>query len=162
MPVSRRTSWREKLADDKNLPRVIRVEGKAVARWGGRTIAIPAPREIDALMRTVPKGRVTTLNELRTAVARRHGAEAACPITTGIFSWIAAHAAEEGRTAGAPDATLTPYWRTLKKDGELNPKFPGGVAGVRRRLAAEGHHFVRKGARTFLRDLPEALFSPLP
>jgi hypothetical protein len=160
MPLARRKSWREKLADDKHLPRVIRVEGKAAARWGGRTIAIAAPREIDALMRSVPPGRVTTVNELRAAVARRHGADAACPITTGIFSWIAAHAAEEARAAGEAAGGLTPYWRTLKAGGELNAKFPGGIAGVRKKLAAEGHRFVQKGARTFVRDLPAALFSP--
>ncbi len=72
MPVSKKKSWREKLADDKNLPRVIKLEAKAAARWGGQTMVIPAPREVDALMQTVPKGRLTTINELRGAVARKH------------------------------------------------------------------------------------------
>lgn len=159
MPVSQKKSWREKLADDKNLPRVIRLDAKAAARWGGRTLVIAAPREVDALMRTVPPGRVTTLNEIRSALARKHQAEAACPITTGIFSWIAAHAAEEAAAAG--ETKTTPYWRTLKKDGELNPKYPGGLPALRRKLAAEGHAFVTKGKRVLVRDLSPVLHSPV-
>ncbi len=151
-------SWREKLADDKNLPRTIALDAKAAARWGGTTMTIAAPREVDALMRTVPKGRVTTINELRAALARQHGTETTCPITTGIFSWIAAHAAVEAEAAGG--RKTTPYWRTLKTGGELNPKYPGGVAGVRRKLAAEGHAFETRGKRTFVRDVASVMFSP--
>lgn len=161
MPTRRKKSWREKLADDKDLPKVVRLPGADAKRWGGTTLAIPAPREVDALMRTVPRGRVTTINELRAAVAGKHRAAAGCPITTGIFSWIAANAADEAARDDG-DAKITPYWRTLKKDGELNPKYPGGVAALKRKLAAEGHAFIQKGARTFVRDLDRVLFSPAP
>jgi hypothetical protein len=152
-----RKSWREKLADDKDLPRSIRLNAKAAARWGGTTMTIAAPREVDALMRTVPKGRVTTINELRAALARQHHTETTCPITTGIFSWIAANAAAEAEAAG--EKKTTPYWRTLKTGGELNAKYPGGIAGVRRKLAAEGHVFEKRGKRTFVRDLDAVRFA---
>jgi hypothetical protein len=158
MSVNRRKTWREKLADDKDLPKVVRLDSAGAKRWGGATLAIATPREIDALMRTVPKGRVTTINELRAAVAKRHGADIGCPITTGIFSWIAANAAGEAASEGAKN--ITPYWRTLKVGGELNPKYPGGVASLRRKLAAEGHVFRKKGTRTFVRDFENVLFSP--
>src|ERR1700722_13579745 len=97
---SKRKTWREKLADSKGLPKVGAVIGKMTARWGTGTMVVPAPLEVDELMRRVPKGRVTTINELRTALARKHKADFACPITTGIFAWIAAHAAEEASAAG--------------------------------------------------------------
>ena len=158
MPAKPRKSWREKLADDKDLPKVVKLTGAAATRWGGKSLAIAAPREIDALMRSVPRGRVTTINELRAAVAKKYCAEAGCPITTGIFSWIAAHAAAEAAAAG--EKKITPYWRTLKKDGELNPKYPGGVAGVRRKLTTEGHRFVAKGRRVLVRDYEAALYRP--
>jgi alkylated DNA nucleotide flippase Atl1 len=132
----RRKSWREKLADDKDLPQVVKITGRMSKRWGAGTCAIPAPREVDELMRRVPKGRVTTVNELRAAVARRHQATIGCPITTGIFSWIAAHAAEEAAAEGRK--RVTPWWRTLKSNGELNPKFPGGIESQSARLRAEG------------------------
>jgi hypothetical protein len=93
--------------------------------------------EVDAMMKKVPKGQVVTVNRLREALARKHGATIACPITTGIFAWIAAHAAVETQAQGGK--RVTPWWRTLKTGGELNPKFPGGVEAQAALLRAEGH-----------------------
>jgi alkylated DNA nucleotide flippase Atl1 len=149
-------SWREKLADDKGLPKVCKVAGRMIKRWGTGTFVIPAPREVNALMQQVPKGRVVTINELRAVLARKHKADFACPITTGIFSWIAAHAAAEAEAGGAK--RITPYWRTLKAGGEINPKYPGGVKAVARRLRAEGHRVIQKGKRFLALDYAENLF----
>jgi alkylated DNA nucleotide flippase Atl1 len=148
-------TWREKLADDKGLPKVCKVTGKLTKRWGTGTFVIPAPREVDALMKQVPKGRIVTINELRAALATRHKVNFACPITTGIFSWIAAHAAAEADMAGAK--RITPFWRTLKTGGEVNPKYPGGVAGVAKRLRAEGHKIFQKGKRALVVDYEKKL-----
>jgi hypothetical protein len=151
-----RKSWREKLADNKGLPRVQEVTGKLSKRWGEGTMVIPAPIEVDALMKQVPKGRVATINELRAALAASHGAHFACPLTTGIFSWIAAHAADEAAGAGAK--RITPYWRTLKNGGEVNQKYPGGVEGGTKRLREEGHQIVQKGKRYFVKNHESVLF----
>jgi hypothetical protein len=35
-------------------------------------MVIPAPREVDEVMRTVPKGRLITINEIRATLARKH------------------------------------------------------------------------------------------
>lgn len=126
-----RSSWREKLAQSKDLP---------------KTLLIPAPLQVDAMMKQVPRGKVTTGNEIRAALAKQAGTTITCPLTTGIFTWIAAHAAEEAAAAG--EAEITPYWRTLKAGGELNAKYPGGIAAQKRRLEAEGHKVVRKGRVT--------------
>jgi hypothetical protein len=71
-------------------------------------MVIPAPLEVDALMRHVPKGRVTTINQIRQALARKHRVDFACPITTGIFAWIAAHAAAQARHLRAEGLNLEP------------------------------------------------------
>ena len=113
-------TWAEKLTDSKGLPKVGKVRGPMSKRWGEGTMVIPAPIEVDALMKQVPKGRVVTVNDLRSALATKHKANFACPLTTGIFAWIAAHAAAEAEADGAK--RITPYWRTLKNGGELNPK----------------------------------------
>jgi alkylated DNA nucleotide flippase Atl1 len=149
-------NWREKLADNKGLPRVSEVSGRMTRRWGTGTFVIPSPFEVDALMKQVPKGRVVTINELRNALAKKHKTDFACPITTGIFSWIAAHAAGESEAAGAK--RITPYWRTLKTGGELNPKYPGGVEGIAKRLRAEGHKVIQKGRRFLALDYEQKLF----
>ena len=150
-------SWQQKLADSKGLPKVAEVHGKMTRRWGEGKMVIPAPLEVDALMKQVPKGRLVTIAELRSALASKHSASFACPITTGIFSWIAAHAAEEAAAAGRK--CITPYWRTLKTGGELNPKYPGGVTELARRLRAEGHEVVQKGKRWVVTDYQKALFA---
>jgi hypothetical protein len=145
-----RKSWGEKLADSKGHPTIFTISKMQSERWGTGTCVIPAPAEVDALMRRVPKGKLTTINEIRKVLARRHGATIACPITTGIFSWIAAHAAAEGEAEGRKRTTS--YWRTLKAGGEVNPKYPGGITALKRKLAAEGHKFIRKNERLFVAD----------
>jgi len=132
-----RKSWQEKLADDKGLPKVVEINDKMSKRWGTGTVVIPAPREVDEIMKKVPKGELITVNQIRETVARKHGATIGCPLTTGIFAWVAAHAAEEAAAEGKQD--ITPYWRTLKSGGELNEKYPGGLEAQATRLREEGH-----------------------
>jgi len=59
-----------------------------------------------------------------------------CPLTTGIFAHLAAEAAEEDQAAGKK--RVTPWWRTVRDDGKLNEKFPGGAAAQARLLRREG------------------------
>lgn len=155
MSAKNKKSWREKLSDSKGLPKIARIEGKMTTRWGTGTMVIPAPAEVDELMRRVPKGKLVTINKLRAALAKKHNVTIACPITTGIFSWIAAHAAEEAAQAGA--RIVTPYWRTLKSSGELNSKFPGGIEKLKKELQCEGHQFVQKGKRVLVADFGKSL-----
>jgi alkylated DNA nucleotide flippase Atl1 len=147
-------SCTEKLENSKDLPRVEKITAKMSKRWGTGTIVIPAPREVDEIMREVPEGKVTTINEIRKALAGKHKATICCPITTGIFARIAAGAAEEQKEKRKD---ITPYWRTLKVDGEINEKYPGGVEGQRRLLEKEGHEIVQKGKRYFVADFEKAL-----
>lgn len=155
--MARRKTWHEKLHDAKGLPETGRVPERMIASWGGETLVVPAPLEVDALMRQVPPGRVTTINEIRKALARRHKVDVTCPITTGIFASIAAHAAFEGAAQG--ETHVTPYWRTLKAGGELNPKYPGGVEALRAHLEEEGLSIRYRGARAFVDGYETVLWS---
>ena len=132
-----RKTWQEKLADDKDLPRVVEITDKMSQRWGTGTVVIPAPKEVDEIMRQVPEGKLITINQIRGILAQKHGASIGCPLTTGIFANIAARAAEEAAAEGNKD--ITPYWRTLKVGGELNPKYPGGIEAQAAHLREEGH-----------------------
>ena len=150
-----RVSWRAKLADSKDLPKVELITGKMSTRWGTGTVVIPAPLEVDEIMRRIPKGRLITVNEIRAALAKKHGATIGCPITTGIFTLIAARAA--GEDEADRKKRVTPYWRTLKAQGELNPKYPGGTHAQRVRLEAEGHTVVSRGKRLFVQNFEDKL-----
>jgi alkylated DNA nucleotide flippase Atl1 len=132
-----RRSWQEKLANNEGLPRIEEITDKMSKRWGTGTVLVPAPKEVDGIMREVPEGKLITINEIRAMLAQRHGATIGCPITTGIFAWIAAHAAQEAAAEG--EGAITPYWRTLKSGGVLNEKYPGGVEAQAARLESEGH-----------------------
>ena len=159
MKTKKRT-WREKLADSKDFPKIAAIDCTKSKRWGEGTFVIPAALEVDALMRKVRRGKLTTIDALRKALAHKHGTMIACPITTGIFAWIAAHAADEAEQAGR--SRITPYWRTLKTGGELNPKYPGGIKNLRARLAAEGHRIIKKGSRYFVADFEASAVQPSP
>jgi hypothetical protein len=65
-------TWTEKLHDDNGLPKVGRICGNMTRRWGRGTMVIPAPREVDAMMRSVRRGRLITINEIRERLAREH------------------------------------------------------------------------------------------
>ncbi len=150
----KKKSWREKLADDKDLPKVVKITGKMTKRWGTGTLVIPAPREVNAIMKKVPKGRLTTINQIREKLAKKHNATMGCPITTGIFARIAAEAAEEDMQEGKQ---ATPYWRTLKQGGVINPKYPGGEKAQKQKLEKEGHKVIRKGKKFVVVDFEKSL-----
>jgi alkylated DNA nucleotide flippase Atl1 len=146
--MPKRKGWSEKLKDSKGLPKVEKITEKMSKRWGTDTVVIPAPMEVNEMMRRVPEGKFTTINEIRAALAKKHKATIGCPITTGIFAWIVAHAAGEQRLEGKKD--ITPYWRTLKTGGVINPKYPGGVEAQKRLLEKEGHNVIQKGKNSLL------------
>lgn len=154
MPKTRK-SWQEKLADNKGLPKVEKITEKMSKRWGTGTVVIPAPKEVDEIMKKVPKGKLITINEIRAQLAQTHGATIGCPITTGIFAWIAANAAEEAAAEG--NKNITPYWRTLKTGGIINEKYPGGVVAQKELLEKEGHKVIRKGKNYIVVDYEKFL-----
>lgn len=44
-------TWREKLEDSKDLPKVVEITGKMSTRWGTGSVCIPAPIEVDGIMK---------------------------------------------------------------------------------------------------------------
>jgi len=153
--MPKQKSWSEKLRDSKDLPRVEKITDKMSKRLGSGTVVIPAPMEVNDMMRRVPEGKLVTINEIRAALANKHGATIGCPMTTGIFAWIAANAAEEQRQRGEKD--ITPYWRTLKTGGVISPKYPGGFDAQKKLLENEGHKVVQKGKKYVVVDFEKSL-----
>jgi hypothetical protein len=134
-------SWREKLENPvPGLPKVVDVPEKWQKAQGGRRILVPTPLAADAEIRTVRKGRLITAGQIRKRLADRHQADSTCPMTLGIFLRIISEAAEEDRASGRK--RITPYWRVIKDDGSLHPKFPGGVDAHAAKLQAEGHTII--------------------
>jgi len=148
-----RVPWRVKLEKPQE-PKLVKVPPK-MSQFGKGTMLIPTPKLVDELIRRIPKGKLVTVGELRRKLAADFAADVTCPLTTGIFVRIAAEAAEEDRANGR--RRITPWWRVVKDDGGLNPKFPGGEQRQTRCLRDDGLSIVRKGKRAVVRDFEESL-----
>ncbi|QSI34308.1 6-O-methylguanine DNA methyltransferase [Variovorax sp. RKNM96] len=146
-------SWRERLASYPHLPNVKEIPAPMRKRHGEGTIATPSPREVEEAMRDIPEGRLATVMGIGEDIAVRHRATIGCTVTTAIFAHMVAHATEESLKV----EDRTPYWRTLKIGGELNPKYPGGIEAQMVRLEAEGHTVVQRGKRYFVEDFAKKL-----
>ncbi len=155
--MGKKKSWREKLLNSKDLPKVVSLNENAQKHWKGNTMAIPSPVEVNQIMARVPRGKLITIAGIRERVAEKHKADIGCPLTCGIFSWIAAHAAIEDAEKGKEK--ITPYWRTLKTGGELNPKYPGGIEDQKKRLESEGYRVVRRGKKYIVENYEKHLLA---
>lgn len=144
------------LHDSKDMPKIQTVtDPKTIEKYGGARMYFAPPIEYDRVMRQAPYGKVITVGGIREYFARLSGADFTEPITAGIFVSIAAWASYQR------SEDKTPYWRTLKAGGELNPKYPGGIEDQKKKLEAEGHTIIQKGRtniRYFVKDYEEALF----
>lgn len=144
------------LRDSKDMPKIqIITDQKSIEKYGGDRMYFAPPMDYDALMRRVPCGKLTTVGDIRAWFAEQSGADFTEPITAGIFVSIAAWASYQ---RGEDE---TPWWRTLKANGELNPKYPGGTEAQKEKLEAEGHTVLRKGRTNIkyvLKDYEKALY----
>lgn len=144
------------LHDNKDMPKFQTItDQKSIEKYGGDRMYFAPPIDYDRVMKQVPCGKVITVGEIREYFARISGADFTEPITAGIFVSIAAWASYQ-RTEDE-----TPYWRTLKANGELNPKYPGGVEAQRTKLEAEGHTIIQKGGKNikyYVKDYEDSIF----
>ena len=144
------------LHDNKDMPKFQTItDTKSIEKYGGNKMYFAPPIDYDKVMKQVPCGKVITVGKIREYFAKLSGADFTEPITAGIFVSIAAWASYQRST------DETPYWRTLKADGELNPKYPGGVEAQKEKLEAEGHTIIQKGRknmRYYVKDFEDALF----
>jgi hypothetical protein len=140
-----RKSWREKM-NNPDLPKVVDIPLKMQKRLGPGTLLIPSPRDVDGEIRAIRKGTVKPVSRIRADLAAKYSTSSTCPLVTGILVRIAAEAAEEEAREGK--TRITPYWRVVRDNGALNPKFPGGVARQAERLRAEGVNVVMGKGKT--------------
>ena len=144
------------LHDGSDMPKLqIITDQKTIDRYGGDRMYFAPPMEYDRIMRQVPYGNVITVGKIREYLAELNGADFTEPITAGIFVSIAAWASYQRLD------DITPYWRTLKANGELNSKFPGGMEAQKVKLEAEGHTIIQKGRtniKYFVKDYEKSLF----
>lgn len=144
------------LQNSKDMPKIQTItDQKSIEKYGGDKMYFAPPIDYDKVMKRIPYGKVITIGDIREYFAKQNGADFTEPITAGIFTSIAAWASYQR------SEDETPYWRTLKTKGELNPKYPGGIEAQKEKLEAEGHTIIQKGRtniKYFVKDYEEFLF----
>ncbi len=101
-------------------------------------MVVPRKTDYDQLIRQVPEGSIVTTQELQQKIAKQYGTEIACPLTSGIFTNIAAWASYQRGS----DITL-PEYPTLQKQ----------------KLEAEGFTVIERRGKFFVKDFEEKLFT---
>ena len=144
------------LHDDKDMPKFQTItDKKSIEKYGGSKMYFAPPIDYDKVMKKIPYGKVITVGKIREYFAGLRGTDFTEPITAGIFVSIAAWANYQR------SIDETPYWRTLKANGELNEKYPGGFLAQKEKLEAEEHTIVQKGRkniRYYVKDYENFMF----
>ena len=144
------------LNNSKDMPKFqIITDIESIEKYGGNRMYFAPPIAYDNIMKSVPYAKVITIGKIREYFAKLSGADFTEPITAGIFVSIAAWASFQR------NENITPYWRTLKANGELNSKYPGGIETQKEKLESEGHGIIKKGKkniRYFVKDYNNVLF----
>ena len=144
------------LHDSKDMPKFQTITDlKSIEKYGGDRMYFAPPIDYDKIMKRIPYGKVITVGKIREYFAKKNGADFTEPITAGIFVSIAAWASYQREEEN------TPYWRTLKANGELNEKYPGGIEAQREMLEREGHTIIQKGRKNikyYVKDYESVLF----
>ncbi len=144
------------MKNNKDMPKIqIVKDEKTIKRYGGDKMFFAPPLYYDELMRKVPKGKLITVSQMRDYLAKQNHADYTDPMTAGIFVNIVAWASYQRND------DITPYWRTIKYDGELNVKYPESVELQKRLLEEEGHIIISKGTKNikyYVKDFENYLF----
>ena len=144
------------LHDSKDMPKFQTItDEKSIQKYGGSRMYFAPPIAYDEIKKRVPFGSVTTVGKIREYFAKSSGADFTKPVTAGIFVSIAAWASHQR------SEDQTPYWKTLKTNGELNEKYPDGVKAQKAMLEAEGHTVLQKGRtkiRYYVKDYEKVLY----
>jgi alkylated DNA nucleotide flippase Atl1 len=156
-------TWQAKMTEKKGIPKILTLEKKfpcfnTLVKMGakeGDSCVLVNPKEVEEIMTNVPQGKLVTLKEISLKLAKKHNVKACCTLTAGIFTMIAANASEELKSQGKENNN--PYWRTLKIDGYLNPKYPGGQEAQKKLLEIEGFTIVKKGKNYKVSDFEKYL-----
>lgn len=143
------------LKNNKDMPKIqIVTDEKTIKKYGGTRMFFAPPMAYDELMRKVPKGKLLTVNQMREYLAKQNDADFTDPMTAGIFVNIVAWASYQRKEE------ITPFWRTLKSDGELNAKYPEAIELQKRLLIEEGHTIFTMGSKNskyYVKDFEKSL-----
>jgi alkylated DNA nucleotide flippase Atl1 len=114
----------------------------------------PCAATVAALVAKIPAGQVVTTDSLRRTLADQFGVEVACPYDTKMALL------EISNDSSLNQSGLNvPFWRVVKANGELNPKYPGGLEAQVALLQSEGFTVDDSGKKPRIKPFKDKLFA---
>lgn len=126
MCAYKRKTWIEK-RDLEKQPEVKRIDSDFADMKKGDKMLIATPAIVDAYVRHIPKGKQSTMAQMRKDLAAEYHAVNCCPTSTGIFLRIVAEAAYEEYRQGKPISKITPFWRIINEQSPAAKKLTFGI-----------------------------------
>ena len=141
--MAKKQSWREYLNGVEE--KIHKITPEWEEKLGNGNILIPAPKDIERIIKLVGKGKLITVDMIREQLAKEKGVRLTAAAPTSIYLKKIALASEEEEQLNNKE--ITAYWRVLKANGLVNEKFPGGLEKQQALLQQEGHQIELFGKR---------------
>lgn len=130
------TDWRRRFRDAKPAKRVV-LETDFAGIRAGTMLFVATPGVIANYVARIPPGEVREVRRLRNELARKHDAQATCPVTTAMCLRVVAEVAWDDLQAGATLDTVVPFWRAIEPDSPIARKLRCGPDWIRSMREAE-------------------------
>ena len=130
------TDWRRRFRDAKPATRVV-LETDFAGIRAGSTLFIATPGLIANYIARIPAGECREIRRLRNELARRHEADATCPVTTAIYLRVVAEAAWDDLQDGAAIDGVVPFWRAIDPESPIARKLRCGPDWIQAMRDAE-------------------------
>jgi hypothetical protein len=134
---ARPMSWRQKVAAPRE-PKRVTLEADFAGLPTGTLMFVATPRIVEEHLRRIPLGESRTIQAFRDGLAKAHGCDAACPVSTAVFVRMVAEAAWEDIAAGCPADEVTPFWRVIAPGSAIGKRLAADADWIAARRAAEG------------------------
>ncbi len=149
--MSKNKDFNLMMNSSKDMPKILIIKDEKTIKKYGKKMLIAPPIYYDEIMKKIPQGHLITTSQIRTYLAKKNNADFTDPMTAGIFINIVAWASYQRKE------NITPYWRTLKTNGELNNKYPEEIELQKKLLEEEGYTIIMKGSKYYVKDYEKKL-----
>jgi hypothetical protein len=143
---SRSASWKTRVATAKAAHVVVTDADFAGIRKGSRLL-IASPEILARYLMKIPSGETRGIVRLRNELARRHNADATCPVTTAIYLRVIAEAAWEALCSGVDRNDVPPFWRVIDPGTPIARRLTFGADVIERERAYERDESTNAGVR---------------
>lgn len=136
MGTKRKTDWRKRFRSGKE-PHVVMLSSPFAGVPAGAMMLISSPGEIASYIAAIPYGEFRTPVRMRSDLARRAKADAACPVTTAIYLRVVAEVALDDMETGKSMDEVVPFWRLIDPSDKIASKLSCGPDVLRHLRALE-------------------------